>query len=332
MRLSCIFPLRYGLKATTHILAVLGLVLCLAATSLLLCPSQSSAQAMPSWLGGGRIWDWSDFRGNLGFRVWMPRLISGTVRVSSISGQTSPDPSTPEDYDMLGGGNVSNLPQPDFFKEGWFILYIDRLALRANFEEDHKFRGVALYENDPTTSAISELDLGWTRFGLDLDIVRYPFIRAGINFDRHFESVIYIDRHRRWTVTRKDRDGNPYSRQLNALKLTTHQPPVTIGAHAFASPGRVFGIPVTGQARARFPFPYLTKITGEPGEARITEWEVCLGLRPNIWNTSLYGYSTFAMGIDVGFKSTYLQMDPGDGVWNVTAHWEGPYVQVGLYY
>jgi hypothetical protein len=324
MRLPCIFPLRYGLKATTHILAVLGLVLCFAATSLLLSPSQSCAQAMPSRLGGDKIWDWSDFRGNLGFRVYMPRLIAGSVHVSSVSGETSYQP---EDYDMLGHANLSHLPQPDFFKEGWFVLYIDRLALRANFEEDHSFRGAAPYENDPTQAAISELQVGWTRFGLDLDVIRYPFIRAGINFDRNFESVIYLDRHRLRTV---ERDGRQTT--LHALKLTTHQPPVTLGVHAFASPGRVFGIPVTGQARARVPFPYLTKITGEPAETRITEWEVCIGLRPNIWNTSLYGYSTFSLGIDAGFKSTYLDMDSGDGVWNVKAHWQGPYVQVGLYF
>lgn len=316
MRSPCIFPLRYGLKATKHIYAVLGLLLFLAVGILCCCPSQGDAQAMPSWVGGGRIWDWSDFRANMGFRMYMPKLISGTAEFGA------------EEYDMLGGGNFSYLPQPDFFKEGWFILYIDRLALRAHFEEDHSFRGAATYEtyeNDPTKVATSELQVGWTRFGLDLDIVRYPFVRAGINFDRNFESVIYLDRHRYRII-------DPEAGRVYAPKLTTKQVPVTIGVHAFASPGRVFGIPVTAAARARFPFPFLTKIVGEPAEARITEWEVCVGLRPNIWNTSLYGYSTFSMGIDAGFKSTYLDMDSGDGLWNVKAHWQGPYVQVGLYY
>jgi len=325
MRFPRVFPLRYGLKATKHILSVLGLASILAVNSLLLCPSLCRGQAMPSWLGGDRIWDWSDFRANLGLRIYMPKLISGTVHVSGVSGGSS---YTPEDYEMLGGGNFSDLPQPDFFKEGWFTLYIDRLALRANFEEDHKFRGAAPYENDPTMTAISELDLGWTRFGLDLDILRYPFIRAGINFDRNFEPVIYLDRHRERILILPEEKKTT----LDTHKLTTRQPPVTIGVHAFASPGRVFGIPVTGQARARFPFPYLTKIVGEPAETRITEWEVCVGMRPNIWNTSLYGYSTFAMGIDVGFKSAYVDMDSGDGIWNVKAHWQGPYVQLGVYY
>ncbi|MGB9618737.1 MAG: hypothetical protein ACPL7J_15560, partial [Desulfomonilaceae bacterium] len=291
------------MKATTHILAVLGLVLCLAATSFLLCPSQSSAQAMPSWLGGGRIWDWSDFRGNVGFRVYMPRLITGSVQLDAFQSslqQNAPPPDKywSEDYEMLSTGNVSDRPQPDFFKEGWFILYIDRLALRAHFEEDHRFRGVASYDNDSNQTAISELDVGWTRFGLDLDIIRYPFLRVGINWDRHFESVIYLDRRHKWLVNWPDS-----SRQAVFVpKLTTRHPPVTIGVHGFASPGRVFGIPVTAQARARFPFPFLAKIVGDSSEARITEWEVCVGLRPNVWNTSLYGYTTFAMGIDVGFK------------------------------
>jgi hypothetical protein len=298
---------------------------------------------MPSWLGGDKIWDWSDFRGNLGFRVYMPRLIAGTVTFDK------------EEYDMLGGGNFSYLPQSDFFKEGWFVLYIDRLALRANFEEDHSFRGVidrnmAVFPDPPVpygTSVVvndpmrvSEMNVGWTRFGIDLDIFRSPFIRAGINFDRNFEAPLFLHRQDvakttfkqdskdpdfpRWVV---DRDQSDKPR-----KLTTRQPPVTLGVHAFASPGRVFGIPVTGQARARFPFPFLAKIVGDPAETRITEWEVSIGLRPNIWNTSLYGYSTFALGIDAGFKSTYLDMDSGDGVWNVKAHWQGPYVQVGLYF
>ncbi len=327
------------MKATKHIPAVLGLLLFLAVSVLSLYPSQTHAQAMPSWLGGGRIWDWSDFRGNVGFRMYMPKLISGTAKFGS------------NEYDMLGSGNFSYLPQPDFFKEGWFILYIDRLALRANFEEDHRFRGVVgerifAHPNygGPRTQTnpmrISEMDLGWTRFGIDLDVFRLPFLRAGINFDRHFESVILVSRQDVDTINFSlkdpnegfDRKYNPFIPDRIGEKLTTHQPPVTLGVHAFASPGRLFGIPLTGQARARFPFPFLTKITGEPAEARITEWEVCVGLRPNIWNTSLYGYSSFAMGIDVGFKSTYLDMDSGDGVWNVKAHWQGPYVQVGLYY
>jgi len=365
MRLPCIFPLRYGLKATTHILAVLGLVLCFAAISLLLSPSQSCAQAMPSWLGGGRIWDWSDFRGNVGFRVYMPRLIAGTAKFGTT------------EFDMLGAGNFSFQPQPDFFKEGWFVLYIDRLSLRAHFEEDHRFRGLVgtasvnlsqlpvirrWWRGDANTpldswgtrpddirvddpQRMSEVDLGWTRFGLDLDIIRYPFIRAGINFDRHFESVIFLNRQDLTSVlVRAQQNYNPfintplewrYSQLITGdrvHKLTTRQPPVTLGVHAFASPGRVFGIPVTGQARARFPFPFLAKIVGDPAETRITEWEVSIGLRPNIWNTSLYGYSTFSLGIDAGFKSTYLDMDSGDGLWNVKAHWQGPYVQVGLYF
>lgn len=322
------------MKASKHILAVFGLPLFLAVGLLWFCPGQSQGQVLPSWMGSDQIWDWSDFRMNTGFRLFIPKLISGSVHVAEVKEQ---DGTTTkwhqEQYDMLGGGNFSDLPQSDFFKEGWFIVYVDRLALRAHFEEDHSFRGVAHFNFDvytqtdpPTRDVVSELQLGWTRFGLDLDIIRYPFIRAGINFDRNYESVIYLDRHGRRIV---DRNG---TRVLQALKFTTRQPPVTIGVHAFVSPGRVFGIPITVQARGRFPFPLLTKIVSTEAETRITEWEACIGLRPNIWNTSRYAHNTFALGIDAGFKSTYLDMDPGDGTWNVKAHWQGPYVQFGLYY
>jgi hypothetical protein len=189
------------------------------------------------------------------------------------------------------------------------------------------------------------LDVSWTRFGIDLDIVRYPFLRAGINFDRHFESVIFINRQDVKALLA--RAGQVYVPFVNdalwwvynsvsfdgrALKLTTKQPPVTIGVHAFASPGRIRGIPVVAQARFRMPAPLLTNLLQDNAETRIIDWEVHVGLRPTIWNTSLYSMNTFAMGIDLGFRSSYLDMTSGDGAWQVKAHWQGPFVQVGLYY
>ena len=67
-------------------------------------------------------------------------------------------------------------------------------------------------------------------------------------------------------------------------------------------------------------------------EARVTEWEVSAGLRPAVWHTSLYGFSTFSMGLEAGFRSTYLDMTLDDAKWAVKAHWQGLFVQVGLYY
>ena len=361
MRFFLLVPAkRYGLKPKRHIhAAVLPFLLFVIGCFLILSPTHSTAQGSQSWWGSDRWWDWSDYRGSLGVRFWMPKLASGSITWIG------------KEHDLLGGYNF--LPKPDYFKEMWFTLYIDRLALRFNFQEDHKFNGmigtgafspsdvepVAVPPNNtpvktdsiPDPQRFSELDVGWTRFGLDLDLVRYPFLRAGINFDRHYEAPIFVNRHDIESVTgvpfALGYEGNTtwylYEVYYDYLKdyigpdprvqrFTTGQPPVTIGLHATAIPGRIRGIPLTAQARIRIPMPLLKQLLQIKSEARVTEWEVSAGLRPAVWHTSLYGFSTFSMGLEAGFRSTYLDMTLDDAKWAVKAHWQGVFVQVGLYY
>jgi hypothetical protein len=78
--------------------------------------------------------------------------------------------------------------------------------------------------------------------------------------------------------------------------------------------------------------PLIKQLLQIKSEARVTEWEVSAGLRPAVWHTSLYGFSTFSMGLEAGFRSTYLDMTVADDKWAVKAHWQGLFVQVGLYY
>jgi len=342
---------RYGLKPKRHIhAAVLPFLLFVIGCFLILSPTHSTAQGSQSWWGSDHWWDWSDYRGSLGVRFWMPKLASGSVT------------STGKERDLLGGYNF--LPKPDYFKEMWFTLYIDRLALRFNFQEDHKFNGLigtgaftpsevapVPYPgvHDPTRiipypQRFSELDVGWTRFGLDLDLVRYPFLRAGINFDRHYEAPIFVNRQdiENLTGLAPDLYYEPTTEKYYWVylafyggyvqKFTTGQPPVTIGLHATAIPGRIRGIPLTVEARIRIPMPLIKQLLQIKSEARVTEWEVSAGLRPAVWHTSLYGFSTFSMGLDAGFRSSYLDMTVDDGKWAVKAHWQGLFVQVGLYY
>lgn len=345
------------MKPKRHILAaVLPFLLFVIGGHLILSPTCSDAQGTPSWWGSDRWWDWTDYRASVGVRFAVPQLVSGSVTWKG------------RDHDLMATADAEGfnfVRTPDFFKEGWFTLYVDRLALRAHFEEDHRFRGLigtgvytpvlsipAEYPGgiiDPTTGTIqdperfSELDLGWTRFGLDLDLIRYPHLRAGINMDRHYESCAFIDRQgitgttlqnifvydpamgKAYWVYWADYDNDP-------RYYTTKQVPVTIGIHGKAVPGRIRGIPLTAEARVRIPMPFLSDITGAKRVAKVTDWEVSVGLRPNIWNTSLYAISSFAMGLDVGYRSTYLDMSSGDDDWQVKAHWHALFVQVGLYY
>ena len=351
---------RYGLKPKRHIhAAVLPFLLFVIGCLLILSPTHSTAQGSQSWWGSDRWWDWSDYRGSLGVRFWMPKLASGSITWIG------------KEHDLLGAGEENKLggynfiPNPDYFKEMWFTLYIDRLALRFNFQEDHKFNGMigtgafAPYQVSPLApwdpfnpqkipddpQRFSELDVGWTRFGLDLDLVRYPFLRAGINLDRHYEAPIFVNRKEIDSATARMIKSGAIDPSIpdfiyiyaafydgNVQKFTTGQPPVTIGLHATAIPGRIRGIPLTAQARIRIPMPLLKHLIQLKSEARVTEWEVSAGLRPAVWHTSLYGFSTFSMGLEAGFRSTYLDMTLDDAKWAVKAHWQGLFVQVGLYY
>jgi hypothetical protein len=195
-------------------------------------------------------------------------------------------------------------------------------------EEDHKFRGrrgeITTNGSIPLGPKISELDMSTNKLGVDLDIIRYPFARAGVNFTYHLERVKFQDRR------------NP---NANLWYQYTGSQPLTIGVHGRAIPVRVRDVPVTIQARLRIPVPFVHR----PTEAKVTEWEISGGLRPSIWSTSLFGHSTFSFGIEGGYRVTYLKMfaeelprDPGNPAsgaeTHVTARWSGAFIQAILVY
>lgn len=263
------------------------------------------AEMFSSLLGGtSSWWDWSDFRASMGYRVYLPR-ISGTVEARG------------ETHNFADFGIRDD---QEFFKALYIEWYVDRLGIRIEIEEDHKFQG---HTGDATNAAkISLLDISGARLGLDLDIIRYPFIRAGINFNYYTEQVKFQDRrledHDRW------------------MQYTGSQP-LQVGVHGRLIAARIRNIPVTIQARFRGPIPLIQR----PTEAKITEWEVSGGLRPAIWETSLLGHSTFSFSIEGGYRASYLTMharpqllldSSDDTEANVTAQWGGPFIQATVVY
>ena len=79
-----------------------------------------------------------------------------------------------------------------------FHEQLDRLGLRLVAEEDRIFRGFRKQDGIENNVPISWLDLSSvdisaTRLGLDLDIIRYPQFRAGVNFDYHLNGVQFDD-------------------------------------------------------------------------------------------------------------------------------------------
>ena len=85
---------------------------------------------------------------------------------------------------------------------------------------------------------------------------------------------------------------------------------MTLGFHARAIPAHIREIPFTIQARFRFPMPLVNR----QAESKITDWEISGGLRPAIWETSLYGHATFSFDIEAGFRSVSLDTNPQTNV------------------
>jgi hypothetical protein len=210
---------------------------------------------------------------------------------------------------------------PEQWREVWFALYIDRLALRFHHDEERIFRGRAR-DNAPHT--VSTLDISSLRFGLDVDLVRYPFFKCGINFDYTNEPPKLLDRSQSDgadVVDLNSDTGVPYG-YFGAEVYT-------LGVHARAVPIRIREVPVVIRGRARFPMPFMNT---RPTNSEMMCFEGSAGLRPAIWETSLLGHSTFSFSIDVGYRmermKTILERQ------NVTfkAQWQGPFVQVLLVY
>ncbi len=85
---------------------------------------------------------------------------------------------------------------------------------------------------------------------------------------------------------------------------------MTLGFHARAIPVHIREIPFTIQARFRFPMPLVNR----QAESKITDWEISGGLRPAVWDTSLYGHATFSFDIEAGFRSVSLDANPQTNV------------------
>lgn len=262
----------------------------------LLLPGESPA-GDASWWGSSAWWDWSDFRGVLAGRVFLARLASATITKGGV------------DYDLKGSDyGFDDDPEP--FKEFWGELYIDRLGFRFHVEEN-EWQGMPA-ANVSTGGPTSDLKFGMSRLGVDLDLIRFPFLRFGIDYDYQVNEVQFRDR---------------------TEDLYRSVTPMTLGIHGRAIPFRFRDIPFTVQARFRFPMPFLNR----QAEAKITDWEISGGLRPAIWETSLYGHATFSFDVEAGFRSvsldSNLETDAGPATsMSLNARWNGAFVQVGLFF
>ena len=228
-----------------------------------------------------------------------------------------------QDYDLLasagadassGGYNFD--PQPTPFNSALFQLQVDRLGLRLRVDEDIIFRGIHNKSviNDIESRKMSELDMSSTRLGIDLDLVRYPFLRFGIDFDFNVNSLTFMDD--------KPDDSTRFYKSAS---------PATLGLHVFAIPARIREVPIIVNARIGFPFPYWKQITSAQYEARMLEWEVMAGARPSVWDFSAFGHSTFSVGIEAGFRSVAIDADLSKSA-SLKAQWQGPFFQFGIYY
>ncbi len=338
-----------------------------------LFPSAAYSQWLPSWFSNGKFWDWSDYRFKFEYRLFNPRLVSGYIKRPdfnsiNISGYQLREfdlLSSPSDPNSTGGGYGFN-QYPQAFKSAAFQLYVDRLALRLIVDEDLIFRGTlgntafADWPAPPTSAnffRVSELDLSSTRLGMGLDLIRNPYLRAGIDFDFYINQVTFRDMKDAVTTSSVGSPGpvggtpplNGSWQSYHLQNMRYYQSdngPCTIGLRVFAVPGSIREVPIIAQAKINVPMPFWKQIWGFQNEARIVEWEVMVGARPAIWDASSIGLTTFSFGIEAGFKSVTLNTDMSgsSGEKNFTtpkgfsnpasihAVWQGPFFQAGLYY
>jgi hypothetical protein len=304
---------RYGLKSKSQRAWIVLAFLLIGLVTVLPFPTVSYALD-GSWWGSSAWWDWSDFRGAVGARVFLARLASATVTGNGV------------DFDLKGSKyGFDNEPAP--FDEVWGILYIDRLGFSFHAEEN-TFRGRIDTDQDGTTlpnPVIPELEFSSSRLGLELDLIRYPFFRFGIDYDYYVSDVKFLNSN-----------GVRYS----------GVPPMTLGFHARAIPARIREVPFTIQARFRFPMPLVNR----QAESKITDWEISGGFRPAVWETSLYGHATFSFDIEAGFRSVNLDANPTTNVstsvfdaatgkslvpptdLSLKARWQGAFFQVGMFF
>jgi hypothetical protein len=296
---------------------------------LTLSATPSYSQDSSSWFSSGTWWDWSDYRATMRYRYFAPRLVSGYLKRPS-GGQL-------KEFDLLSSTSHNFDPQPEPFNSFMFQLQVDRLGLRLTVDEDLIFRGTFSDPNRPDPHGklgffrISELDLSSSRAGLSLDIIRYPFLRAGIDFEYNFSGVSFLVNSGYANPDYYDVNGNPVGFKEPIDHFRSTNGPASLGLHLFAIPARVREVPLTVQGKILFAFPYWNKIWGIEHESRMFEWEVAAGARPAVWDASAFGLSTFSLGIEAGFRSVTLDAEFNDYV-STHAQWQGPFFQIALYY
>ncbi len=190
-----------------------------------------------------------------------------------------------EPYYLVGGPvpGITNTFEP--IAEFWVKLYIDRLGIRGNIES-HSFVGRPTILSWRTPDQrLTKLDIDFSRIGLDLDLIRYPFLKLGMNADYYFTPVSFTDR---------SGNDNP---------LYQSKEPLTLGFYGQAIPVRLRDVPVIAHAKFRFPMPFTSS-----NMPKITDWEIGAGIRPSIWNTSMFAHSTFSVAIEAGYRSINLDM------------------------
>ncbi len=299
---------RYGLNSRKHTRSAPVVLCVLVFTGVLLLPCVSSGQTTGSWWGSASWFDWSDYRATVGAHLWLLSLDSGTVTMGKGIDAVEYDLKT----DLGMGMDVQ--PVGDFYG----IVYLDRLGFRYHIEDDYRFFG---RQDIPTANnpSIHELDMRAPRIGVDLDLIRYSFAKLGINYDYYGKPVRFYYRHG------TDRNVEP------ATTFRQSDRAMTIGAHGQIMPIRLRGVPVILQSRVSFPIPFVDDAF-RPKAAKIIDLEISGGLRPAIWETSHFGFSTFSASVEVGYRSRSVRVKLEDDDFDLKAHWQGAFVQLSVFY
>lgn len=280
------------MKVSSHITRKISLIV--AALAMVFLMSTAPHAQSFSWWGSNQWFDWSDFRASGGIRYFFARLSSGTATL----------PGTNVNNADLTGSQLAFLNDPEPFADLWGILYIDRLGFTFSIE-NHRFISLPTPRPFPDASGLLgrwQLQGDMSRGGIDLELIRYPFFRLGINYDVAFDDIKFVREDFQSYIIPPPGAPVPKQREIRAVYQSVG--PMTIGLHSRIIPGRVRDVPITAQGRVRVPIPYLVR----KAEAKVWDWEVSAGLRPSIWETSLFGGTTFAVGLEGGFRSIDLEM------------------------
>jgi hypothetical protein len=311
-------PSRYGLISNNVIRTIMRVSLVFALVATIIGPSAAIAQGVPSWWGSPAWFDWSDYRGTLGAKLFLANLTSGTVTKEA----NPPLVLQPVTYDLVGGlYGITNTLEP--VVEFWAELYIDRLAFRGAVDV-HNFVGRS---DDPTDQRLTRLDADFSRIELNLDVIRYPFLKLGINTDYYVSPVKFWDRSDNQAAAAAA--GIPTGER----PYQSRQEPWTLGVYGQAIPVRLRDVPVIAHARFRFPMPFMSS-----NMPRITDWEIGAGFRPAIWDTSMFAHSAFSVAIEAGYRSTNLDMSAIAVDFalvpdlQLKARWQGAFFQVEAFF